>query len=127
MSPKVFIGSSSEGQKIAELIQAELSHDAEPVLWTQDVFQTPNTPIEDLMNASNVRCVAVLRVFYEMKGLFFHLAAIRFRICLRYLSVQFEKLHPSKTLPYPRFAPIPVCRFCTNSSRATRNDAAEID
>jgi len=51
MKPKVFIGSSVKGLPIAQLVQWELKHEAEPVLWSQGVFRTINVPIEDLMAA----------------------------------------------------------------------------
>lgn len=51
MKPKVFIGSSREALRAAEAVQQELSHDCEPILWSQGVFRNTNTPIEDLMNA----------------------------------------------------------------------------
>lgn len=51
MKPKVFIGSSTRGHAVAELVQAELAQDAEPVLWSQGVFRKTNVPIEDLMAA----------------------------------------------------------------------------
>lgn len=49
MMPKVFIGSSTKGLHIAELVQAELLHDAEPILWSQGEFRKINVPIENLM------------------------------------------------------------------------------
>jgi hypothetical protein len=49
MKPKVFVGSSTEGLPIAELVQAELENDAEAVLWSQGLFRKINVPIEDLM------------------------------------------------------------------------------
>jgi hypothetical protein len=51
MKPKVFVGSSTEGLPIAELVQTELENDAEAVLWSQGVFRKINVPIEDLMTA----------------------------------------------------------------------------
>jgi len=51
MKPKIFIGSSTKGLQVAELIQKELAHEAEPVLWSQGVFRDINVPIEDLMAA----------------------------------------------------------------------------
>jgi hypothetical protein len=51
MKPKVFVGSSTKALPVAELIQSELKHDAEAVLWSQGLFRTINVPIEDLMTA----------------------------------------------------------------------------
>ena len=51
MKPRVFIGSSTEALRAAEAAQKELSHESEPVLWSQGIFRETNTPIEDLMNA----------------------------------------------------------------------------
>ena len=51
MKPQVFVGSSVKGLRVAELIQANLKHDAEAVLWSQAVFSTTNVPIEDLTAA----------------------------------------------------------------------------
>ena len=50
MKPRVFIGSSKEGLRIAEAVQREL-REAEPILWSQGIFRTTNVPIEDLMTA----------------------------------------------------------------------------
>lgn len=51
MKPKVFVGSSTKGLQIAELVQSELEYEAEAVLWSQGVFRKINVPIEDLMTA----------------------------------------------------------------------------
>lgn len=51
--PKVFVGSSREGLKVAEAIQKELSNDADVTLWSQGIFRTTNIAIEDLMSALN--------------------------------------------------------------------------
>jgi hypothetical protein len=51
MKPKVFIGSSKEALSAAEAVQRELSHECEPVLWSQGIFRNINTPMEDLINA----------------------------------------------------------------------------
>jgi len=53
MKPKIFIGSSTKALNVAEAIQKELCHDADPVLWSQGIFRTTNVPIEDLMEALN--------------------------------------------------------------------------
>jgi len=49
-TPKIFIGSSSEGLDIARAIQTGLAHD--PILtqvWTDDVFKASKTSIENLV------------------------------------------------------------------------------
>ena len=53
MKPKAFIASSTNGLPVAEAVQRELSHDAEPVLWSQGIFRTTNVAIEGLMTALN--------------------------------------------------------------------------
>src|SRR5262245_54629637 len=51
MKPKVFLGSSTEGLRVAEAAQRELAYDAEAILWSQGVFRTTNVAIEDLMRS----------------------------------------------------------------------------
>lgn len=51
MKPKIFIGSSTKGLHVAELVQKELAHEAEPILWSQGVFRDIDVPIENLMAA----------------------------------------------------------------------------
>lgn len=48
MRPKLFIGSSKEGLKIAKAIQLNLDYDVEPTVWTQEVFKLSSTTIDDL-------------------------------------------------------------------------------
>ncbi len=47
---KVFVGSSSEGLKIARAIQVQLSDDAEVVLWNEGVFQLMHGYLETLVD-----------------------------------------------------------------------------
>ncbi|MEA2819524.1 MAG: hypothetical protein QOJ86_1528 [Bradyrhizobium sp.] len=51
MKPKVFIGSSVKGLKVAEAIQKALAHDADAILWSQGIFRSTHVPIESLMTA----------------------------------------------------------------------------
>jgi predicted nucleotide-binding protein len=45
---RIFIMSSSEALKIAQALQASLSHEYLPVVWTNGVFQASSYPIESL-------------------------------------------------------------------------------
>jgi predicted nucleotide-binding protein len=49
--PRVFIGSSTEGLGVAELIQLGLEHVADCTLWTQSTFRLSRTVIESLEDA----------------------------------------------------------------------------
>jgi hypothetical protein len=46
--PRIFIGSSFEGLEIARAIQEQLYHDAEPILWTEDIFSLSESYLESL-------------------------------------------------------------------------------
>lgn len=46
--PKIFIGSSSEGLKIAEAVFAHFNYEAVPTLWTQNIFLPGQYPLEAL-------------------------------------------------------------------------------
>lgn len=50
--PRVFIGSSTEGLGVAELIQLGLEHVADCTLWTQSTFILGKTVIESLEDAA---------------------------------------------------------------------------
>lgn len=50
--PRIFIGSSVEGLRIAEHIQAGLDHVAECTVWNQGVFQPSVTAIETLVESA---------------------------------------------------------------------------
>jgi len=65
MRPKLFIGSSTKGRPIAELIQEELSHDADCVVWSQGTFRDVNVPIENLMAAIETYDFAVFVLLPE--------------------------------------------------------------
>lgn len=58
--PKVFIGSSSEGKKIAKAIRCELQPDCEVHLWTDDIFTLSKSALESLVAAVNAFDFAVL-------------------------------------------------------------------
>ena len=46
--PPVFIGSSTEGLRIAEAVFAHLSQETKPKLWTHQLFQPGEYPMETL-------------------------------------------------------------------------------
>src|SRR5258705_112531 len=50
--PRVFIGSSTEGLQVAELIQLGLEEAAECTLWTQSTFAPAQTTIESIVDVS---------------------------------------------------------------------------
>ena len=50
--PRVFIGSSTEGLRVAETIQLGLDQVAECSLWTQGTFNLSQTTIESIVDAS---------------------------------------------------------------------------
>jgi predicted nucleotide-binding protein len=58
--PRVFIGSSSEGLRVAELIQLGLQQSAECTLWTQGAFALSRTVIESIVDLTVQYDFAVL-------------------------------------------------------------------
>jgi predicted nucleotide-binding protein len=58
--PRLFIGSSVEGKRIAESIQTALEHDVESVLWTQEVFAPSYTTMESLVDVAKTFDFAVI-------------------------------------------------------------------
>ena len=60
--PLVFIGSSSEGHRIAEAIQANLEHDSDAVIWSQGVFGLSGGTLESLVEVADGFDFAVLVV-----------------------------------------------------------------
>ncbi len=61
--PRLFVGSSREGMKIAEAIQENLDHDMECTIWTQGVFGLSQTSIESLEQQLQNSEFAVLVIF----------------------------------------------------------------
>lgn len=49
--PKIFIGSSSESLDLAGALRVGLSHQYNPVLWTESIFKPSSFPIIDLIAA----------------------------------------------------------------------------
>jgi predicted nucleotide-binding protein len=60
MRPKIFIGSSSEGLKIAQAIQVLLDHTCEPTIWSQGVFGLSKGTLESLVLAIDKYDFAIL-------------------------------------------------------------------
>jgi O-acetyl-ADP-ribose deacetylase (regulator of RNase III) len=58
--PAVFIGSSSEGKRMASAVQAALRSDAEVTIWDQGIFGLGQVPIESLTDAMTQFDFAVL-------------------------------------------------------------------
>ena len=58
--PTVFIGSSSEGHKIAEIIQIELDNTCEVTIWSQGIFELSQGTLESLMLALDKFDFAIL-------------------------------------------------------------------
>lgn len=50
--PRIFIASSTEGLFVANALQENLDHQAEPTVWTQDIFNPSEFTIESLSRAS---------------------------------------------------------------------------
>jgi predicted nucleotide-binding protein/nucleoside 2-deoxyribosyltransferase len=58
--PKVFIGSSTEALEVADTLSELLEHDAEPNVWTQDVFRPGGGTLQALMDLKDETDFAVL-------------------------------------------------------------------
>jgi predicted nucleotide-binding protein len=50
--PSVFLGSSTEGLRVAEAMQSLLDHDFEPEIWNQGTFDANNISLLSLVNAT---------------------------------------------------------------------------
>ena len=48
MKPRIFVGSSTESLSVAKAVQAELQHEADVTLWTQNVFRPSVSTIQSL-------------------------------------------------------------------------------
>lgn len=53
MKPRLFIGSSSESEKLAKAAQYNLHHHAEVTVWSQGIFNLSSSNIESLIQALN--------------------------------------------------------------------------
>lgn len=51
MKPRVFIGSSVEGRKVAGATQRNLDHTAEVTVWNQGIFELSSNTLDDLINS----------------------------------------------------------------------------
>src|SRR3712207_5648956 len=58
--PRIFIGSSVEGLKIAEHLQLGLQYDAECALWSQGVFGLSGGTLDSLLRAAREYEFAIL-------------------------------------------------------------------
>ena len=58
--PKVFIGSSVEGLKIAEAVFANMNYETEPTLWKNDIFLPSEYPLETLEQQLKLHSFAIL-------------------------------------------------------------------
>lgn len=54
MQPRIFIGSSSEGLKIAEYVKSILMRDFEVCLWTDEIFKYNDSFLDTLLKASSL-------------------------------------------------------------------------
>lgn len=59
-TPRLFIGSSSEGKAIADQLQAALQDDCEPTVWDQGVFDLSRSFLDSLLDAASRFDFAVL-------------------------------------------------------------------
>ena len=70
--PRVFVGSSSEGLSLAEIIQLNLDHLCEVTVWHQGVFSPSSGTLEALLDAAPTFDFAVLLLtpddFIESRG-----------------------------------------------------------
>lgn len=54
MKPRIFIGSSSEGLKVAERVKAFFEPDYDCYLWTDDIFKNNMSFLETLMKSASL-------------------------------------------------------------------------
>ncbi len=58
--PRVFIGSSTEGARVAEALFACLKHSTEPTLWSHELFRPGRYPLQELERQLQLHAFAVL-------------------------------------------------------------------
>src|SRR4051812_22210896 len=56
---RIFIGSSVEGLPVARFVQDELTHDCEPIIWNQNVFQPNSNTLWTLIEVARTYDFAV--------------------------------------------------------------------
>lgn len=50
VKPRVFIGSSAEGHRLARALHASLTHEAQVTIWSHGIFQLNQTALQSLLN-----------------------------------------------------------------------------
>ncbi len=66
--PKVFIGSSKEGRRVAEYVQLDMGDDVEATLWSQGVFGLSASAMESLEQATRDNEFAILVITADDPG-----------------------------------------------------------
>lgn len=60
LNPSLFVGSSSEGLRVARALQEELDQVCEPLLWSQGAFEATGTTIGSLLEVAQTSDFAAL-------------------------------------------------------------------